>query len=196
MTEIICFTGAQGTGKTTIKQALVEYLEGNGKSVIAQYHGVKDSISRDAKALGFTINQKTNFITQYYIATRFIAADLETRNQAKVKNIDYVILDRSVLDPVPYVIVADEIIYGEKKLIKQLLFNHFSLFPAILIKCMPLKGVTADKDRSSSAIFQNDVADAFNEMLSVIEKADNKVLILAPVSVNDRLEYVIDALGI
>ena len=170
MTEVICFTGSQGSGKTTMMRELASDLRKKGKTVIMGYEGIKTSISREAQEKGFPINEKTNWVTQYYIACKYMVADIETRKLADTYETDYIILDRSVLDSIPYVIVADAIYHGEKKMIKEMLFKHFELFPALLIKCDPLNDIKPDGARSTSQMFQMKVEEQFNEMVKIINQ--------------------------
>ncbi len=191
MTEVICFTGAQGTGKSTMRRALVSHLEKKGIAVIDHYSNVTDSISRYAAREGFPINEDTDWISQYYIACSYIVHDLETRLRAKIHNYEYVVLDRSVLDSIPYVMVADKVYHGEKKLIKELLFNHFEMFPSQLYYCEPLKKIVPDGTRSISKVFQGKVQAEFKKLIDVLTKKNYDVVILNNESVEKRLDYIL-----
>lgn len=185
--KVLCFTGAQGTGKSTMRRALVNYIERFDNKIIDRYSGVPDSISRMAAGIGFKINEETDFMTQYYIAVKYIAHDLETRKRAQIYGYDYIVLDRSVLDSIPYVVAADNITHGEKKLIKELLFNHFQMYPAVLIHCEPLNIIKPDGTRSISKVFQRKVYNNFVEMLSIVQKKNNKVFNLINEPTDDRM---------
>ena len=163
------------------------FLKTKNKTGIIGYEGVNTSISREAKDKGFPINEKTTWISQYYIACRYIVADLETRNLAHLDEVDYIILDRSILDSIPYVVVADQIFHGEKKMIKEMLFRHFELFPARLIYCKPLNDIRADGARSSSQMFQRKIQDAFTEMLHVVPHKDSDMCTLINEPIEDRM---------
>ena len=117
MTEIITFTGVQGSGKTTMRRKLVDHLREKGYDVMSQYVGINESISRDAALLGFTLNEKTDFNTQYYLAAKYIVVDLETRIKAESEEVDYIVVDRSPLDVIPYSENASYSLY-QKKLIR------------------------------------------------------------------------------
>lgn len=195
LTRIITFTGAHGTGKTVTKNKLVKWMRNNGYVVMDHYSGVNRSIARDAKEFGFTINERTTFEAQYYIASRYIVADIETRKNAEKDYVDFVVLDRSVLDNIPYVMVADFITEDQKLIIKKMLIDHFALFPSRLIYCQLLSFVISDSDRSDNSKFQELVA---REFKNVIERATqlSNVFILKKGSIEDRLQWIIDELGI
>lgn len=158
MTRIIAFTGAQGTGKTTMRNELVKYLKCTGKTVVDNYIGVESSISRDAAKLGFKINLEANFESQYYILSQYIAADLRTRLYARLNNIDYIIVDRSIIDIVPYARICRDINDIEFDLLELLITKHYKMFPVnTLVYCEPLSFITGDKDRSVDVDYQDKI---------------------------------------
>ena len=167
MTEIITFTGVQGSGKTTMRRKLVDYLRDKGYDVISQYVGIDLSISRDAQKLGFILNESTNFNTQYYLATKYIVADLETRMLAAKDEIEYIILDRSPLDVIPYSENASYALY-QKKLIRDLLMSHFIEYPSAVVYCTPLEKIKGDGLRSVNSGFQEAIEREFASMLTEI----------------------------
>lgn len=188
--QIIAFTGAQGTGKTTLKDALVEYLKDHGYVVIHQYANVKEGIARDAKAQGFRINEKTDFITQYYLALKFMTCDIETRVMADNRKADYVILDRSILDVIPYSNVSANINQHESLIINNILTSHFKMLPMTLLFCQPLGFIKEDGIRSVDRKFQDIVHDEFSKLLQ-----DNKhVYKVNADTVENRLDYVLKIL--
>jgi len=195
MTRIITFTGAQGTGKTATRGELVRWLQKHKYSVIDRYSGVKQSIARDAKQFGFIINEKTNFESQYYIASRYIVADIETRKNAERRSVDFIVLDRSVLDSIPYIMVATAITISQKEVLKNMLIDHFALFPSRLLYCEPLDFVTWDKDRSTNTKFQDSVDAEFRNILIKASQYSN-TFILKRGSIEQRLRDVIKELGI
>ncbi len=195
MTRIITFTGAQGTGKTATRGELVRWLQKHKYSVIDKYSGVRRSIARDAKRFGFTINERTNFESQYYIANKYIVADIETRKNAELRNIDFIVLDRSVLDSIPYIMVAASITMDQKEILRTMLIDHFALFPSRLFYCEPLDFVTWDEDRSADTKFQDSVDAEFRNILTKASQYSN-TFILKRGSVEQRLSDIIKELGI
>ena len=195
MTRVITFTGAQGTGKTATRGELVRWLQKHKYSVIDKYSGVRRSIARDAKRFGFTINERTNFESQYYIANKYIVADIETRKNAELRNIDFIVLDRSVLDSIPYIMVAASITMDQKEILRTMLIDHFALFPSRLFYCEPLDFVTWDEDRSADTKFQDSVDAEFRNILTKASQYSN-TFILKRGSVEQRLYDIIKELGI
>ena len=195
MTRVITFTGAQGTGKTATRGELVRWMQRHEYSVIDRYSGIKRSIARDAKEFGFIINEKTNFESQYYIASKYIVADIETRKNAERRSIDFIVLDRSVLDSIPYIMVATFITKDQKELLRKMLIDHFALFPSRLLYCEPLDFVTCDEDRSANMKFQHSVDVEFKNILKKASQYSN-TFILKRGSIEQRLKDVIEELGI
>lgn len=163
--ERIAFTGAQGTGKTTMRVKLAEELTKRGFKVFGGFYGVTDSVAREAQSLGFKINQGTNFETQSYISTRYLLADLATKKYCEENEYDFVITDRCVLDPVPYIKLGamskDQMDY-----LCNMLFEHFKRFaPDSLIYCEPLDLIVEEKTvdgkiaRSADKEYQTQVDD-------------------------------------
>lgn len=189
MTDVITFTGAQSTGKTTMRKALVEYLENEGNKCISQYYGINESVARDAKNFGFTINEGTSFVTQYYIAARFIIADLETRKIAERNRSEFIILDRSVLDVIPYSNVAGDITPTQKKIISDMLLKHYRLYPTDLIYCAPIDYIEKDSFRSTDKEFQDKIVEEFKEVMVSVSDI-SPVIVLDNMSVEDRLEII------
>ncbi len=188
MTDVITFTGAQGTGKTTMRGELVRYLQDEGMKVMDRYSGVKESVARDAKTFGFTINEQTNFVTQYYIAHRYIIADLETRKIAERTRVDFIVVDRSVLDVIPYT-NASSMLDREKHLIQFMLLQHYKLFPTDLVYCSPLGFIDKDKDRSVDEDFQNKIVDEFKKMLVKVSDISPPIC-LDNMPTEDRLQIL------
>ena len=195
LTRIITFTGAQGTGKTATRRELVRWMQHNNYSVIDTYSGIRHSVARDAKKFGFVINEQTNFESQYYIACKYMVADIETRKNAEKNNIDFIVLDRSVLDVIPYTMISKNINGDQKVMITKLLMEHFALFPSRLIYCQLLDFVTWDEDRSANTKFQKEIDDVFNYIVKKAAQFSNP-FVLKKGPIEKRLEWVIRELGI
>lgn len=166
MTKIISFTGSQGTGKTTMRNLLVNKLEDAGNIVLADYVSVRTSISRDAFEDGFALNEETNFEAQYYMASKYISADVLTRKYAKLHNIDYIVLDRSVLDVIPYTQEANKISPSNKNIIVNMLLTHFNLYPVdLMIYCRPISKLVEDGVRSVNEKFSEDIDKKFARLV-------------------------------
>jgi len=195
MTRIITFTGAQGTGKTTMRDKLCWHLKKKGMTIIDQYPGLETSIARHAKEMGFTINKKTDYMTQHYIAGMFMVKDLQLRKVLETTTVDYVVLDRGVLDVIPYTMLADNITSEQKLAIKNMLMFHFSMFPTRLIYCKPLDSIIADKYRSGDLAFQSKVDVEFNVVINQILDFSNP-FVLEKGTVAARLKLIVKELGI
>lgn len=185
-TKFIAFTGAQGTGKTTMRRSLCRYLGILGKSVIDNYVGVNESISRDAAKLGFKINLEANFESQYYMTTQYIAADLRTRKYAIENNIDYVITDRSILDVLPYSKMCKRINDSQYEIIQGMVLRHLDLFrPSLLLYCAPLDVLVKDENRSDDRDYQNKID---NLMLDNIIAVTNEMQLVTEGLKTDTVE--------
>lgn len=190
MTKIITLTGAQGVGKTTLANAVSKKLRSDDYKIIDRYSGVTGSISREAKNKGFQINENTNFETQSYIAYRYMLADIETRKEAEMINADYVILDRSVLDVIPYVMGSPNMQHDEKYFLKTFVINHYVYHPTELYYVEPLGIIIEDQQyRSANLEFQNIIIKQFNNMLEHM-----KYSTIPNMSVDERVELLIKAI--
>ena len=197
MTRIISFTGSQGTGKTTMRNLLVKKLEDAGYSVLSDYDGVKTSISRDAAEDGFALNEGTTFEAQYYMASRYISAELLTRKHAELCDIDFIVLDRSVLDVIPYTQVSMSIDVEGKSIISNMLLTHFNLYPVdLMIYCRPISELVSDGLRSVNKEFSYDIDEKFAKL--VLDKRikdcypKNKLHILENDTLDNRMKIVED----
>ncbi len=190
MTKIISFTGSQGSGKTTMRNLLVEKLEKQGKSVYSNYAGVVKSISRDANDEGFAINEGTNFEAQYYMASKYISADLLTRKMAEIEGIDYIVTDRSVIDVIPYTTVAPAIMYKERQTISNMLITHIDLYPVdLMILCNPISNLERDGLRSGSVKFSEEIHKVFVNIVNTTCYPD-KLCVLENDTLENRMKIV------
>jgi thymidylate kinase len=194
--KVISFTGAQGTGKTTMRTLLVNKLLSNGCSIINNYVGVKESISRDAAGEGFPINLEATFESQYYMTCKYIEADLMTRKRAEHLNVDYVIVDRSIFDVLPYSKLCSRLSILEYKIIEDMVLNHLQLYKVdSLIYCEPLDIIVRDENRSDDKEYQAKVDDIIKSKLYDLENVPkmyfNKLYILHKDSPIERLRYLI-----
>ncbi len=172
-----------------MRNVLVEYLQNQGNKVINQYYGIHESVARDAKNFGFTINEGTNFVTQYYIAARFIIADLETRKIAERNRSDFIVTDRSVLDVIPYSNLAPDITPTQRRIISDMLIQHYRLYPTDLIYCTPIDYIEEDKVRSIDKEFQAKIVEKFKEVLVKVSDI-SPVIVLEYMSPEDRLQII------
>lgn len=195
MVKLISFTGPQGTGKTTMKNALANELTVRGFKVMNGYHGVDTSISREAAALGFIINKGTSFASQYYMVCRYMMADLATRQVADKLKMDYVIVDRSVIDTIAYTILG-EMTLEDKQYIEDIIVNYFKRFKVdMLIYCEALDNIISDEYRSDDLEYQKHVDKLMKTVMTrnkIGDIVDNRWLYNG--SVNDRLKKVIEYL--
>ena len=101
--SIVTFSGAQGTGKTIMKEKLSEYLRSHyDYTIVNQLPGVKKSIMRDLADRGLPINQEATLESQEYACTVFISKFVELRNQMRESTNTVAVLDRSMYDCFPY----------------------------------------------------------------------------------------------
>lgn len=196
--KIIAFSGTQGSGKTTMREKLTLSLKNQGKKVVGEYYGIESSISRSCQNFQLPINENTTFTTQWYIGSRYISADIETRQNAKMNEIDYVVLDRSVIDVIPYTMLSVNIKDDEKDLIRSTLLMHLSKFPPdYMVWCKPLGEETLndenDKQRSKSRIFQLRINEQFKYLMNDIftfEYPQMKLISMENDTIENRLKQL------
>lgn len=194
MNNIITFTGAQGTGKSTMKNALLDWFNSKHIPVIDQYPGVKESPARDAKNAGFIINEETNFETQYFIAHSYIKGDMLLRKLLESNaGFKYSVLDRSPLDVIPYTNLSKNINKEDKDLIYDTLVEHFARFPSTLVYCEPLDIIIGDEHRSVDKVFQRNID---NEFVNLFLDLSESPIALPACSVEERLEFLLNALAL
>ena len=185
--KIVVFTGSQGSGKTTMMNEVYGFIEKN-HAVMKGYYQV-ESISREAQEFGFQINEETTFETQYYLALQYMVADIRTRKHAEKNNIEWIILDRSVLDVIPFTRARSIISDDEKKMISSILLDHYEKYPVdYLFYCEPLNGIVDDGIRSTNQKFQKVIDHYFHELLD-IEVPDNYIK-LRKKPILERLEAI------
>lgn len=195
--EVIAFTGAQGTGKTTMRNELDQYLH-RKYSVLNQYRGIKESISRDAKKAGFGINLEGAFDTQWYIMARYIAADLATRKYAEKYNFDYIVVDRSILDVLPYSKISKRIDSDQYMSLSNIINYHLKMYtPDYLVYCEPLDTIVGDKDRLVDKDYQKTIDESISQNLSYVRtELKTKIIYLNKDSIVNRLQQLIGGLNL
>ena len=185
--RILTFTGAQGVGKTTMQCLLSRSLKEQGYHVLNQYVNVNTSISREAKEKGFKINEETDFETQSYIAYKYMLADIETRKFAEVHDIDYIILDRSVLDVIPYIQASPNISIKETAYLTDMLIAHYALHRSELIYVKPLLTIVSDGERSVDPTFQLKIVREFENVLKTLDRLQLPYYNLERASIEQRM---------
>ena len=140
--KIICLTGPHGSGKTTIMKKLNSLLLLKFPKVVIQegYHG--GSIDAIPYAHGHSLDSEATFDTQYYLASRLIVADLETRATAVLNNANYIILDQSVFDIMAYTNISKNITARQKTTIFNMLYNHYLNHPVDFFYYLELPRIT------------------------------------------------------
>ena len=193
MTKIISFTGAQGTGKTTMRLKLKHYLEKQGHTVLGNYIGVTDSVARDAANEGFPINEEVNMDSQYYIALRYFSADIRTREFCKTNPIDYVVLDRSIIDSLAYTERCFGNASGFFHGIESMVTSHFNWYPTdYLIQCRPVDVLVKDEHRSTDKFYQMSIDEKINNLCQTYTSGTGcKFIELKNNSPEDRLKYML-----
>ena len=87
--KIIAVSGTHGTGKSSLAFSIASFLKKLGKNVAV--------INELARECPFPINQDADDRSQAWIATKQITKELE-----KMNRYDYLIVDRSLMDPICY----------------------------------------------------------------------------------------------
>lgn len=197
MTKVINFTGPHGSGKTTMRWEVVKYLREKGYSVNSGYVNVEESISRDAVKEGFVINEKTDFRSQYYIAAKSIESDLLTRLRAEVEKVDFVVLDRSVLDSVPYFMNSRNIDFVKQNVLESMLVRYFNYYPPDRVFYTASLGKPAfDGLRSDNEKFAKDIDTLFYDMWfglgTDLATWGEKLYLLENMSIEDRLAMIVN----
>ena len=189
--RVIAFSGAQNSGKTTLMGELGLALRSKGFNVQIGYNLPSDdkSISRRSKRLGFTINEETQFESQYHILLSYLVTDLETRKHAEINRCDFVIYDRSIWDVAPYSkrVMTDE----QYSLIYNMLETHHRLYPTdYLIYCKPVPFFD-DGHRSINGDFQREIVNQFEVTLK-----DKLTFVLDNKPVDKRIDDVLGWLNV
>ena len=148
----------------------------NPANVIAGYHGL-NSASSDAKAYGYPTNEKITFETQYYIATRHIVADLETRRLAAQNNVGLIILNRTVLDVIPYTMASENITKNQKILIQTMVYQHYKLYPIDHLFYLESPIIRADYQVQGSREDFKDAIDHYYKMVLNVALGDKHISI-------------------
>ena len=194
--NMIAFTGAQGTGKTTMRGKVAEYLRNDDMYVLENYVGVNESVSRDAAQLGFEINLEADFESQYYMTASYITADLRTRMFAKKHNVDYVLVDRSILDILPYAKMCKQISNSQYLELERMVLNHLMVYwPNSLVYCKMLDVLVPDVNRSGDAEYQKVIDGYVQDNLRIPVSLGVKPLYLEAGSIDERLKVIVEKLG-
>lgn len=92
----IGFTGTHGTGKTTLVYKIAARLQSSGHNVAI--------INETARETGYAINNETSAFAQTDILVRQMRHELDV----ELRPVDFIITDRTVLDPVAYTLFAEQ----------------------------------------------------------------------------------------
>lgn len=174
-----------------MRKKLNDSLRWDNQQVVDQYRDTDSSISRDAKNNGFVINQDTDFETQYYITAKYIAAEVLLFKQ--LKDTDKIaILDRSILDILPYAAYARNISEKEYKFIVEMITHHSLMYkPDLVIYCKPINSVlTGDGFRSIDEKFQLDIDERFARLYKYYTYTLNDPLVLESDTLSNRMDII------
>jgi len=191
--KVIAFSGAQNSGKTTLMKAYAKSLEDSGSKVQIGYkvpEGVDASISRRSKRLGFGINEETSFESQYHIMLSYLLADMETRKQAEVDKVDWIVYDRSIMDHLPY---AHKVSNGRDYFMLEDMSNqHRQRFPIdYTVYCYPVP-FDDDGHRSISQEFQDEIVELFDSIMPAPDVRLPNVSIEQRIDLLDRYLFIDD----
>lgn len=195
-TKVIAFSGAQGTGKSTMNVELESLLKEKDYDVVRNFVGVKESIHRDAANKGFKINLKADFMSEYYTLSSYIRAELETRNFVNNMAIDFLLLDRSIIDSIAYLNMCPAITPWQRKYLRTMILQHFELFsPDVIIFCRPLDVLKKDEHRSDDRAYQRKIDFAIKEELEFCKTwYYSNVFNLRSDSIKNRTKLLVDGL--
>lgn len=148
---LIAITGAQGTGKTTLLNALKE------SSLLKNYKFI-DEITRDVKREGHPINENGNDETQFAIMNKHI-------ENSRLEN---AIMDRCALDCfvyTSYLLQHNKISYETYSLI-EFGFRHLMEKYDLIFYIKPEFELVDDGVRSADKGFRDEVYDIFENIIA------------------------------
>ena len=151
----IAFTGAQGTGKST----LVNYLADNDVKEIEGYTFVKEVTRRIQRQFNLDINEKGSLTTQILIITDHIV------NLRKPK----VVMDRCILDALVYTRWLCDYNPGIPSWVYDYCENVFKNYIKqydIIFYLKPEFDLVSDGVRSDDTDFRDDIADLFETYIN------------------------------
>lgn len=157
--KIIAVSAAQGCGKTNITYEIAGFLKKLGKNTVL--------INEKARECPFPINQTAENRTQSWIAMAQALKELEHMDRY-----EYVIADRSVLDPICYSLVIGEQDWICNKLIDYLVAHIDRYYKSLyVLDPVAFSFNTSDGVRDTDENFRMNVHD---QMIALYDKYNVK----------------------
>ena len=199
---IIAFSGAQGTGKTIMKNKLVEWIEGHyGWDVLDNTPGTKKSIMRDLCDEGHPINQDATLDSQEYACIKFIEKfyllKLQMR-ELQQHNDTIAVVERSMFDSFPYYYrMFKELPYLNTMPMFNIMADMYQIVPQEIIFSRVVAGGDLDNKeyRSISRPFQEEIDRLFDSMYRHLW-TDNRVCEIGSLDYDDNLEEIVRFYGL
>ena len=149
MVKKIAVIGAHCTGKTTICNKLVLYLQARGLKVT--------QITEMARKFPFPVNEESTLKAQEWILPHQIR---EENNSA---DFDVVVCDRSVLDNYAYLYRANGKQHHE---LKDLMLTHLKGYDLLLVTKIKEEPMLADGFRSTNSEFRQEIEELVYSMVN------------------------------
>jgi len=148
MVKKIAFIGTHGTGKTTLAHELVVKLKKKGKHV--------EFLPEIVRECPFPVNEKATKKAQLWILFTQIIREFEKEEKA-----DFLVCDRSILDPYVYYVRK----FGRLKFIEHLVKKHLKTYNLLIKVPMRENFLINDNFRSVDKKFQKEIDELTDRFL-------------------------------
>jgi GTPase SAR1 family protein len=138
----IAIVGTQGVGKTILSKGLCTYARNNGKTARLVSECVRDC--------PLPIHEGQGIDTTYWILARQIQAEME----ATVDHPDYIICDRSVMDPLVYLLYNEPMLDRLSDELFSFAWKIAESYDKIFLIRPCIREITPDRFRSTDKEYQ------------------------------------------
>lgn len=189
----IGFMGIDFNSKLNLTRALGRYLYASHHFVQIGYANNENEqkISNSVHRLQFNQSEEPQFEGQYYMISRNIVSDVETRRIAMNDGCRFVLFENILLDIIPYTESSLKINIENKNHLKGLIFEHFKRFPINHIF-----HVECGRDFSvnkKDAKFHASVLEEYSNLLEyLMNKFNTRFIPIREDSFENQLKTVID----